>query len=1281
MKKKLWKISAFFMAVALTVTCFNLESLYVHATDNEGTTSETTYVKDHGVDNNRGASASYISNTRPETLEEGQVWTGKTVTDNNDGTFTITFEAIGRKYQDNRNGGVWKNPLKADSYLTITEEIANGFEFVENSLTGENLTVSNGTVTWKLPADKVTSNDDGTNIIDNKVTFTVKCIGTEVGIYKTNLSNVKFTPDEFNHYYYEWETVKSETSGEINWNGSGTNGLNAVSFNKMEIDGKVYTNVDIHGNGKGSYVEKTDRNGKEHRYIHRFGSVHNGLNGSGINHVDMYNYFGETDENGYMKSYDIILEFKNENNEIITTFRVKNDEELIKVDNPGGSSVAFTFNEIITHTKPMLKEEFGTKDELNFKLNNYGWVEIAEKPDIFHAEKTLDDPTQRVDNTWWIKFSLGKNNDAEFDQDVIATNVTITDEVADARFKYVDDLVVQYKKSTDAEDDWKTLEEYKEGLKDYYQIIQAKGDGEGGTLEFHFAEVTKEGIDVRFQEKANKGVYSGEGASADNPDLLTNDSAKVIYTNIGGKEKTIELESPKVFIPNPLYDVKLGKTTTTNTTDWNNRTYTVHLNANAIGQTVIPGQENPYDIIMVLDQSTSMKEATYEYTEVLKETILNKKNIYYIKTESGIYRGITCYDDENWYYKVPENKRVYVDLEKEPIYERNEITNTTKQSMIEKAATGFVEKVKENSPDSRIGVVSFSNAAEIRTSLKESNKNLNMLRVGNDQSYTEIIDSLKLDLYGNTRPGFGFKKAMSLLNNKEGYESVQKSKGRKKLIVFFTDGVPTNNNGSFDYNIMMQSINESNKLKDAGAVIYSIGTFSGYSYGQGNTTEIGNVDYFMKKVATKENGKPLYYTPNNLEELMKIFNKISDTIIYHSYVGTVKDIVDSRFELAKGEKERLIAEGATVETKDGITTITWPNQEIRKDGWSADFDIVAKKDFLGGNIVPTNDPDSGIIFDNGTLYFPRPTVNVKTLPLDLENGEKTYFLGDIIDVDELTKELINLNKSELLLNDKQIDELIKNKKLTSVEYSYPGTNDVVGTLNYEIKVVKPTDMSLENHKADKKGEKVEQYQLVMTYLPYDKVTRDDMMNKKLPGYVKPTEGNGDATSQSANGNMYVNVVAGEIDLTKIIDQQYTDTKIVNANQSFVFEITKYSATDHTKVVDKFYQTISFSANENKTQKTVKIKNLEKGYYTIKEITNWSWKYDKNSDDSNYEANENTNEKIFIGGMQDEKIFGVESGTTINGKDYSFVAVSNFHNKKNSNTIVSDVASAINKFNK
>lgn len=1277
MKKKLWKITAFFMAVALTVTCFNLENLYVHATGNDETPSETTYVKDHGVDNNQGASVSYIENTKPETLEEGQVWTGKIVTDNNDGTFTITFEAIGRKYQDNRNGGVWNNPLKTGSYLTITEEIANGFEIVENSLTDEYLTVSDGTVTWKLPADKVTSDNDGENIIDNKVSFKVKCIGTVVGTYKTNPSNVKFTPDEFNHYYYEWETVKSSTTGLVNWNNAKGNGIISVTLNKIEINGKVYNNVEIQCNKDAKPVKRFDRNGELKEFVRKTAENNKigPLNGAGIEYVYVYNYFGEL-VNDSLKSYDIIMDFYDSNNNLVTTYRVKSDDEVIKVDNQGGNNATFGFNEVITHTDPVLKEEFGTSDELSFDLKNYGWIEIAEKPDIFKAEKTLDDPTQRVDNTWWIKFSLGKNAEVEFDQEVIATDVTITDEVANARFKYVDDLVVQYKKSTDAEDEWQTLNSYEGNTnEDYYKITKEKGNGEGGTLEFHFAKVTKEGIDVRFQEKANKGVYSGKDASAENPDLETNDSAKVTYTTIGGKENTIVLKSPKVFIPNPLYDVALDKTTTTNTTDWENRTYTVHLNANAIGETIIPGQENPYDIIMVLDQSSSMKEATYEYIEVPKDTSLDTNRYYYIKTESGIYRGIVA-SKEKWFYNDPNGIPVYIDITKEPIYERNEITNTTKQSMLETAATKFVEKVKENSPDSRIGVVSFSSDATIRTTLNEAEKTLNMLRVGNELSYKEIIDSLKLDLYGITRPDYGFKTAMNLLNNSDGYEKVQRSKGRKKLVVFFTDGIPTNNSGAFDYNIMMDGIEEAKKLQEAVTSIYSIGTFSGYGFGRGNTQEIKNVDYFMRNVATKENGKPLYFTANNLDDLMNVFNKISDTVIYHKYTGTVKDVIDSRFELAEGEEERLRNAGAKIVTKNGVTTITWPNQEIGKDGWSADFDIVAKKDFLGGNVIPTNDPTSGIIFDNGTLYFPNPTVNVKTLPLDLEDGEKTYFLGETINTTELSELLLQKNGDMVHLTTDQIKKLIEDKKLENVPYSYPGTNDQVGVFNYEIKVVKPTDMSLENHKANKKGEKVEQYQLVMTYKPIIKEERKSMMK----GYLYPTAGNGIAQDQTATGNMFVNVVAGELQITKNIDKQYTDIEQIKSNQSFVFKIDRRDSKNG-EIIDTFYQVIDFSANEDVATKTATIKNLKKGYYTITELDAWSWKYEEqaNKRSDNYKGNGDSkgateNSSLYIGEKEAEGYYGTE---TVNPANANFTnnLFAKFEN------LYSDVASAINQFRK
>ncbi|RGC45518.1 vWA domain-containing protein [Absiella sp. AM29-15] len=871
----------------------------------------------------------------------------------------------------------------------------------------------------------------------------------------------------------------------------------------------------------------------------------------------------------------------------------------------------------------------------------------------------------------------------QINRTTVATNVTVTDVVEHTKFKYVDDLEVQYKKSNESE--WKNLPQKTNDFADYYEIIQEKGNEIGGTLAFHFATITSDGMDVRFKVKANDGVYSAMGSSENNPDLPTNDAASVIYTDVQNQNKKLEngsypdLNTPYVYIPNPVNDVNLNKTSTVK--DWENRTYTVNLDANATGETIIPGKSSVYDIVMVLDESGSMADNMYQYQEIEKGSIMNKNTTYYIRTEKGIYRSLGRNSYLNyWYYENADGKTVKVDSTQNTIYQRIKDTNKSKRDMLVEASKTFVDQVQKNSPDSRIGIIGFSSDASIRTNLSKGNKDYNLLRVGNTDSFNAINSALNnIRNNGATGADYGFNKAIELFNDSNAAEEVENSKDRKKLVIFFTDGEPNHYSG-FDNDVAATAIEKANVLKNSNTLIYSIGTFGSYNYDEDGAERVEKIENYMSNIASTVDGKNLTYTANNMDELNEIFKEIGEQVISHSYTGTITDIIDKRFELAPGEKEKLEASGATVVTKDGITTITWKNKKINKDGWKASFDIVAKSDFVGGNVTPTNDPDSGIHFEFGDIPFPKPTVNVKTLSLNLKDDEKTYFLGDIINVDELSEELIKLNKSELLLNDAQINELIKNKKLTDVEYSYPGTNDVVGTLNYEIKVVKPTDMSLENHKADKKGEKVEQYQLVMTYLPYDKATRENMMNEKLPGYVKPTEGNGDAASQSANGNMYVNVVAGEIDLTKFIDKQYTDTEIVNANQSFVFEITKYSATDSNKVVDKFYQTISFSANENKTQKTVKIKNLEKGYYTIREVSNWSWKYDKNSDDSNYEANGKTNEKIFIGDMQNERIFGVESDTKINGKDYSFVAISNFHNVKNSNNIVSDVASAINKFN-
>lgn len=1057
MKKKFWKITAFFMAVALTVTCFNLESLYVHATGNDGSNNDATYVKDRGVKNTEGTSVQYMDNDRPETLAEGQVWTGKRVVDNGDNTFTITFEAIGRKYQDNRNGGVWKDPLKDGSTLTISEAIGPNFELVEGSMS-EGVTSNEGVVTWTLPSSNVTSDETGQNVQENKASFTVKCIATNVGHYETNPSNVKFTPDGYNHYYYEWETVKSTTTGNVSWNESGKNGLNAITLSSVIINDKLYNNVEIKGNSGTIIVSREDRNGIVHEYVKKDCTNIKNLDGSGVVSVDMYNYFGETDGNNYIKSYDIILEFKDKDGKIIATYRVKGDKEQVEVDNKGGSNQTFNFNEVITHTNPVLKEEFGTSEELSFDLNNHGWIEIAEKSVVLNktAEQT--------------------DNDA--------------------------------------------------------------------------------------------------------------------------------------------------------------RKFTINLTASSTYEEI--KNSDPIDVVLLLDTSGSMQG--------------NKINT---------------------------------------------LNNSVNQ---------FINNLKETSPKSRIAIVSFATAGMVvdrtmgfqdvetyvykdLTAGTETNMNVGMRRVF--LNYYHFLDS---NYDGETKD-----------------EQYKPDSSRKQVMITFADGdnnqesgyLPSNTfplpEDFYDYEIFDRvAIAYADRFKQLGVTIYSVGLGDNELPIAQQLTDRGIK--VLKRIATASD-YPYYSQADNPDQLADIFNDLSHKITVGEDLKnvTITDTITKEFMVTVEEENRLKLEGATVTRNlDGTTTVTWTNQTVHYKGsedmvgWNGKINVVAKEDFLGGNYVPTN-VEATLNFGSVTKYFPKPTVNVGPLPITLEDKEIVVFKGDEINVESYAKELYNtikfnglsINNSafgSIQLTNDDIKLLMDNGTVIKEPYMYMDDGNF-GKVVYTLTPAEAKNhVAVNKSKTGENGNKlpVETYELNVEYIPMTIQERKNYLGTISNTLVEPT--NTEQLGSQGNGTYKVYVIAGEIDLTKIIDQQYTKTAIVNANQSFVFKISKFDSKDATTPSDIIYQTISFSANQEDISKTVKIKDLYKGYYTIEEVSNWSWKYDKNSDDSNYEANGKTNEKIFIGDMQDEKIFGVESDTKINGKDYSFVAISNFHNVKNSNNIVSDVASAINKFN-
>lgn len=411
-----------------------------------------------------------------------------------------------------------------------------------------------------------------------------------------------------------------------------------------------------------------------------------------------------------------------------------------------------------------------------------------------------------------------------------------------------------------------------------------------------------------------------------------------------------------------------------------------------------------------------------------------------------------------------------------------------------------------------------------------------------------------------------------------------------------------------------------------------------------------------------------------------------------------------------------------VEQGNGTTKITWTGQAARignaatenenDKGWNASFRIQAKDDFIGGNMIPTNGADSGIYLDGGGIKkFEQPSVNVKLLNLNISSKEITVFKGDPITAKNFGNELaetikvVQLNKKETLtavepmdagknsvklpdLEDADIKKLNTDKELTIgseglYQYIYPGSNDAVGYFTYTYKIVKG---NADEHLANSVGEKVEEYQLTVTYHPYSKGVR----NEKLATYEpkikepdvevytaknapktdlveKPKGGISVDSSVASTGTYTVNVIAGELQIVKKLDAQ------AEKEETFRFTITDKNgdvATATAKIAKGGKEATAVfelvdGANAKLELDNKKLSELSQGAYVVKE----------SSDNTSYElqsiaTGEGTNcdsaiaEDLskgitFVMGTDKSKNKVPQNGNTTDGR----VGIAEFTNKK------------------
>lgn len=710
-------------------------------------------------------------------------------------------------------------------------------------------------------------------------------------------------------------------------------------------------------------------------------------------------------------------------------------------------------------------------------------------------------------------------------------------------------------------------------------------------------------------------------------------TAEVSGTDGSASGKVEYKKNPQITITNhknfSADDLEVNKTATVDS--WEDRTYDIRLEASSnLTETV--RSNTPYDIVLVLDSSASMNNGLTGHTLYNDEAIDIMGSTYYYKTDSGIFQELKKKVDSSGYtisyeyndadsgelvtinIKNNSGKKVFdlTEAQKGRIYKTGSTSSDTKKKALEEAAASFLDAVNTKSPDSRVGVVTFGDNSKI----KANKDGKTLLRVGTDGSLDQLKKWTAITPAGATAADEGMASAETVFKDETNWQEVTQKEGREKLVVFFTDGVPTKNSNMFSTNVANAAVKSAQSIKQ-NATIYSIGIFEdanskGYFKNNENAGTIKEVDTYMKGIASPN----CYMTTDNMDELKSLFGEIAENMGKAIKGATITDVIDSRFELTKESRETLkSADAVILDNTDGTTTITWTNQTINakttsgKAGWAADIKVVAKEDYIGGNNVSTNVEGISNVTVNGIIKpFDQPAVNVRA-DISLLDQANTIFWDETVPASGALIDRVNALQTliEKNVNDYKVPENSMNIAWTN-EKGEPSSTKAM---------------------TQDKPEKDTHYTVNVSY-DAGAPSADGNSTKNTGGHIN---GDNDNNTVTAKGQYDVHVVKGQLEITKTIDKPYTNIKQINANQTFVFKIERYEVEQNGnkgKLAETFYETINFNANETGTEKTKLVSGLKKGYYTVTEETNWSQKYDLKKTEDNYDKNSKAAVDLLIG---------------------------------------------------
>ena len=350
--------------------------------------------------------------------------------------------------------------------------------------------------------------------------------------------------------------------------------------------------------------------------------------------------------------------------------------------------------------------------------------------------------------------------------------------------------------------------------------------------------------------------------------------------------------------------------------------------------------------------------------------------------------------------------------------------------------TEILSRISGNSP---IGYTSRTNE-NLRDSLLDVQTYLSRLNTAIDW----------IDASGATRTDLGMGMARTVLAQ----NPIPSGTTRQRVVIMFTDGTPTYTN-TFSTEVANSTISSAYNMKNTlSATSFTIGIFNG-----ANPAGTSNENKFMNYVSSNyENAQSMtnpgsgsytnnyYLTANNQDALNSIFQSISSQIggaTNESLTAqsNLRDRLTEQFEFSSGFNASSVdikvynytGNGTDFESvapwslaspqPGGITALVdKPNGKVDITGFDYSANYVAhsastgprgkkivvkftvdvKDDFIGGNQVVTNKPDSGIYTPEETFVeaFPVPDVDIPLRYL-AQPENKGIYISQSIQANEL----------------------------------------------------------------------------------------------------------------------------------------------------------------------------------------------------------------------------------------------------------------------------------------